>query len=76
MDRTLLLTIEDWQNWYSGKVSAWGSDRMVQSYADTDTPKEFPCILIEVENMDECGYSFTCYDFIYKGDVLNLFGIE
>ena len=73
MERTLLFTSVDWDNWYRGKVSAWGSDRLVQSWADTDEPKEYPCILIESENMDECGYGFTCYDFIYKSEVEKLF---
>ena len=73
MERTLLLSVEDWQTWYSNKVNAWGSDRSVQSWGDTDTPNEYPCIVVEVENMDECGYSFSCYDFIYKSDVEKLF---
>lgn len=73
MERTLLLSVEDWQTWYSNKVNAWGSDRYVQSWGDTDTPNEYPCIVVEVENMDECGYGFTCYDFIYKSDVEKLF---
>lgn len=73
MERTLLLSIEDWQNWYADKVSAWGNDICVQSYADTDTPTEFPCIVIENENLDESGYGFSCYDFIYKKDVETLF---
>ena len=73
MERTLLLSVEDWQTWYGNKVNAWGSDRCVQSYADTETPTEFPCILIENEDLDECGYGFTSYDFLYKKDVECLF---
>ena len=73
MERALLLTIEDWQNWYHNKVSAWGSDRSVVSYADTETPNEYPCLLVAFESLDECGYGFTCYDFIYRKDVDQIF---
>lgn len=72
MEKILLLSVEDWQTWYSNKVSAWGSYRSVQSWGDTETPNEYPCIVIEVENMGECGYS-SCYDFLYKKDVECLF---
>ena len=69
MERTLLLSVEDWQKWYHNKVSAWGSNRSVVSYADTETPNEYPCLVIENESLDECGYGFTCYDFIYRKDI-------
>ena len=73
MERTLLLSVEDWQNWYHNKVSAWGSDRSVVSYADTETPNEYPCLVIENESLDEWGYGFTCYDFIYRKDIDQIF---
>lgn len=73
MERTLLLSVEDWQKWYHNKVSAWGSDRSVVSYADTETPSEYPCLVIENESLDECGYGFTCYDFIYRKDIDSIF---
>ena len=73
MERTLLLSVEDWQTWYSNEVRAWGSDRCVIGWGDTDVPKEYPCIVVCVENFDENGYGFSCYDFIYKSDVEKLF---
>lgn len=73
MERTLLLSVEDWQKWHRNKVSAWGSDRSVVSYADTETPHEYPCLVIANESLDECGYGFTCYDFIYRKDIESMF---
>lgn len=72
MEKTLLQSIEDWQNWYSNKVNAWGCSRRVRAWGESETPNEYPCLVIEVENEDE-GYAFSCYDFVYKSDVANLF---
>ena len=73
MERTLLLSVEDWQNWYNKEVSAWGSRARVQSWGDTETPNEYPCILIACDSSDEFAYGNTLYDFIYKSDVEKLF---
>jgi hypothetical protein len=69
MERTLLLSVEDWQTWYNKEVSAWGSRARVQSGGDTETPNEYPCILIACDSSDEYAYGNTIYDFIYKSDV-------
>lgn len=73
MERTLLLSVEDWQTWYNKEVSAWGSRVRVQSCGDTETPTEYPCILIACDSSDEFTYGNTIYDFIYKSDVEKLF---
>lgn len=68
MEKTLLLSVEDWQNWYYKKKDSWGSINYVQSLGDTDTPVKYPCIVIGCENRNE-EYAFFCYDFIYKSDM-------
>ena len=73
MERILLLSVEDWQNWYNKEVSAWGSRARVQSGGDTETPTEYPCIIIACDSSDEFAYGNTIYDFIYKSDVECLF---
>lgn len=73
MERRLLLSVEDWQNWYEKEVSAWGSRARVQSCGDTETPTEYPCIIIACDSSDEYAYGNTIYDFIYKKDVECLF---
>jgi hypothetical protein len=73
MEKTLLLSVEDWQTWYNKEVSAWGSRARVQSWGDTETPNEYPCILIACDSSDEYAYGNTIYDFIYKSDVEKLF---
>ena len=72
MERTLLLSVEDWQNWYQSRVSMWDSSRRVRSWGDSETPTEYPCLVIECDNEDE-GWGFTCYDFIYRKDVDQIF---
>ena len=73
MERILLLSVEDWQNWYNKEVSAWGSRARVQSGGDTETPTEYPCMVIACDSSDEYTYGNTIYDFIYKSDVIGLF---
>lgn len=73
MEKTLLLSVEDWQTWYKKEVEAWGSRARVQSGGDTETPNEYPCILIACDSSDEYAYGNTIYDFIYKSDVEKLF---
>lgn len=73
MEKTILHTNEDWQNWYKREVSAWGSQVRVQSGGDTETPTEYPCIVIACDSSDEFTYGKTIYDFIYKSDVIGLF---
>jgi hypothetical protein len=72
MERELLLSLEQWQNWYKCMCDAWGYNG-VYSKADTDTPTEFPCLLIWTNELDENVNGFTSYDFIYKRDVECLF---
>lgn len=73
MERRLLLSVEDWQNWYEKEVSAWGSRARVQSCGETETPNEYPCILVACDSSDEYAYGNTIYDFLYKKDVECLF---
>lgn len=73
MERRLLLSVEDWQNWYEKEVSAWGSRARVQSRGETETPTEYPCIIVACDSSDEYAYGNTIYDFLYKKDVECLF---
>ena len=72
MERTLLLSVEDWQNWFKNQAEMWGGSSRVRSFGDTETPNEYPCLVIECENEGN-GWGFGCYDFIYKSDVEKLF---
>lgn len=72
MEKKLLLSIEDWQNWYHNTKDDWGGSKYVQSLGDTDTPSEYPCIVIGCANEDD-GWGIFCYDFLYKNDVESLF---
>ena len=55
-----------------GEVKCGGSSRQVVSFGDTETPTEYPCLVVDCENEDN-GWGITCYDFIYKSDVEKLF---
>ena len=72
MERTLLLSVEDWRNWFNSRAEMWCHSGRVRSFGDTETPNEYPCIVIDCENENE-GWGYTCYDFIYKSDVEGLF---
>lgn len=72
MEKIILHTNEDWQNWYQKEVSAWGSQARVRSGGDTETPTEYPCIVIACDSSDEYTWGNTIYDFIYKSDVIGL----
>lgn len=73
MEKTILHNYGDWERWYKTEVSAWGSQARVRSGGDTETPNEYPCIVIACDSSDEYTYGETIYDFIYKSDVIGLF---
>jgi hypothetical protein len=65
MERKLLLSKIDWYRYTS-------EEKPIMNYNDYE-PKEYPCILIEWEDMGPAGNWFYLYDFIYKEEVEKLF---
>ena len=65
MKRKLLLSEIDWYRYIS-------KEKHITNYSDRE-PKEYPCILIEWEDMDSAGRWYYLYDFIYKEEVEKLF---
>lgn len=73
MEKTILHNSGDWESWYAHMVMSWGWSSRVRSAGNSDTPLEYPCLLVSSEEMDEYNNSYTSYDFIYKSDVIGLF---
>lgn len=69
MDKILIKTLDDFVNWRNTHIDYLGNFEC-KAYGDV-YPREYPCILIENEEYDECSYIDKYYGFVYMGDFNN-----
>ena len=70
MEKKLLNTQADFQDWYKERRKDFFYNEMI-SKGNSDTPLNFPCIVVWSERYGDNSRDSLYYDFIYLSDFID-----